>query len=103
MTTGNYVILGDDRHPVTIWYDQKTESIHLACGDPRLTDENGEKPGFHVRYNANPLSADYNPANFNRLGRYLRQQGKTAPAEVAVHPRQLAQRGQVAGELAAGG
>ncbi|QKV73176.1 hypothetical protein [Amycolatopsis sp. Hca4] len=102
MTTGNYVILGDDRHPVTIWYDEGTESISLTCSDPRLTDENGEKPGFRVRFNANPASADYHPANFNRLGRYLRQQGKTAPAEAPVHPRHLAQRDRVAAELAEG-
>ncbi|MET9000354.1 hypothetical protein [Amycolatopsis sp. NPDC004169] len=55
-----------------------------------------------MRFNANPASADYHPANFNRLGRYLRQQGKTAPAEAPVHPRHLAQRDQVAAELAEG-
>jgi hypothetical protein len=48
------------------------------------------------------LSAGYHPVNFDRLGRYLRRQGKPAPDEVAVHPRHLARRDQVAGERAAG-
>ncbi|MEV6873274.1 hypothetical protein [Amycolatopsis sp. NPDC051128] len=92
MTTANYVTLGDDRHPVNVWYDEKTQSIHLTCDDPRLTDENGEKPGFRLRFNANPQSADYHPANFNRLARYLRQQGKPAPDVAEEHPRRLDQR-----------
>ncbi|MFJ1758858.1 hypothetical protein ACIOD2_00995 [Amycolatopsis sp. NPDC088138] len=46
-------------------------------------------------FNANPRSADYSPANFNRLARYLRQQGKPAPAEAALHTRQLARRDDV--------
>ncbi|MFF1613332.1 hypothetical protein ACFVYA_36665 [Amycolatopsis sp. NPDC058278] len=48
------------------------------------------------------MPAGHHPANFDRLGRYLRRQGKSAPDEVAVHPRHLARRDQVAGECAAG-
>ncbi|MDT7805003.1 MAG: hypothetical protein QOI78_8436 [Actinomycetota bacterium] len=95
MGTGNYATLGDDRNPVHVWYDEKGGEIHLTCNDPRLTDENGQKPGFRTVFNANPRSADYSPANFNRLARYLRQQGKPAPAEAELHPRQLAQRDDV--------
>jgi hypothetical protein len=95
MTAANHTTLGDDRNPVTVWYDEGTQSIHLTCNDPRLTDENGQKPGFRTVFNANPRSADYSPANFNRLARYLRQQGKPAPAEAELHPRQLAQRDDV--------
>lgn len=102
MTTGNYATLGDDRNPVNVWYDEGTQSIHLTCSDPRLTDEHGQKPGFRTVFNANPRSADYSPANFNRLARYLRQQGKPAPDEAPLHPRHLAQRGDVIEKLAAG-
>ena len=102
MTTGNYATLGEDRYPFTVRYDEESQSIHLTCGDPRLTDGNGQKPGFFREFNANPRSADYDPGNFNRFARYLRQQGKAAPDEVPVHPRQLAQRPQVIEALAAG-
>lgn len=103
MSAGNYEIVGDDRNPFNVWYDEQNRSIHLTCNDPRLTDENGQKPGFFAEFNANPRSADYDPANFNRFARYLRRQGKSAPDEVPVHPRQLAQRSRVIEELAANG
>lgn len=92
MSDGNYVTLGDDRNPVHVWYDAKDEEIHLTCNDPRL---NGQKPGLHVVVNAKLTSANYNPATFNQLARLLRLEGKSAPAEAELHPRQLAQRDQV--------
>jgi hypothetical protein len=103
MSTGNYATLGEDRYPFNVWYDEDNQAIHLTCTDPRLTDENKQKPGFFTEFNANPRSADYDPANFNRFARYLRQQGKAAPDEVPVHPRQLAQRARVIEVLAADG
>jgi hypothetical protein len=96
---GNYVQLGDARNPVHVWYDENTASIHLTCNDPRLTDEQGQKPGFRTVFNAKPRSADYNPGNYNRLARFLRQQGKPAPDEAPLHPRHLDRRAQVIEEL----
>lgn len=100
VSSGNYAQLGDDRNPVHVWYDPEDASIHLTCRDPRLTDEHGGKPVFRVVFNANPASADYHPRNFNRLARFLRQEGKSAPDEVPVHPRHLALRPQVVANLA---
>ncbi|GAA2538851.1 hypothetical protein [Pseudonocardia hydrocarbonoxydans] len=96
---GNYVVLGGGKYPVYVWYDEGTDSIHLTCDDPRLTDENGEKPGFRTVFNANPRSSDYNPGNFNRLARYLAAGGKSAPDQVEMKPRHLARRPQVIAEL----
>lgn len=98
---GNYVRLGDARNPVHVWYDENTASIHLTCNDARLTDEHGQKPGFRTVFNANPRSADYNPGNFNRLARFLRLQGKPAPAEAPLHPRHLDRREEVTKKLTA--
>lgn len=97
----NYSRLGTEDDPVHVWYDEGTQSIHLTCNDRRLTDENGEKPGFRVVFNANPRSADYSPANFNRLARFLRTQGRPAPEEAPLKPRQLNRRQQVIAELMA--
>jgi hypothetical protein len=100
MSGANYVALGGGKYPVQVFWDEGTQSIHLTCNDPTLTDENGEKPGFRTVFNANPRSADYNPANFNRLARHLREQGKPSPDEVPLHPRRLDQRAQVTAEIA---
>jgi hypothetical protein len=98
---GNNVILGGDRYPVHVWWDENTQAIHLTCNDPALVDENGEKPGFRTVFNTNPRSADYNPGVFNRLSRYLRAQGKPAPEEAPLMPRHLPKRPQVIAELTA--
>ncbi|MGI5133173.1 hypothetical protein ACQEVB_40675 [Pseudonocardia sp. CA-107938] len=84
---------------VEIFYDQPDQSISLVTDDGRMTDENGQRPGFRVTFNANPKSADYNPANFNRLARLLRAEGRPAPAEVPVKQRQLNRRSTVIAEL----
>jgi hypothetical protein len=56
-------------------------------------DEHGQKPGFKWTVSADPDSADYDPANFNRFGRYLRDKGKPAPEhDVPVRSRRLADR-----------
>lgn len=96
---GTYVPLGDDAHPVNVWYHERTRAIHVTCSNPALTDETGEKAGFRILFNANPRSADYSPANFNRLARYLRSQGKPAPDEVPLHSRKLSDRPGVIAEL----
>jgi hypothetical protein len=104
MTTpaGNYIVLGQPPHHVNIWWDQKNpDSIHLTSSDPGFTDEDGGKPGFRVVFSSNPRSADYSPANFNRCSRALAASGKSAPAEVPVLSRKLADRPAVIAQLSA--
>jgi hypothetical protein len=105
MATGNgqYITIGSDpKHGMTVWWDQKNpDSIHLTTDDPRWTDENGERFGLRVVFSANPRSADYNPANFNRCARALVAAGKAAPVVVPVHSRKLVDRAEVIAELAA--
>jgi hypothetical protein len=84
-----------------VFYDPADHSISLVTDDPRLTDENRERPGFRVTFNGNPKSADYNPANLNRLARLLCDNGQPAPAEVPVKKRQLSLRSKVIAELTA--
>jgi len=101
--TGNYVVMGEhSNHRVNIWWDQKNpDSIHLTSNDPAFTDEHGDKPGLRAVFSANPRSADYNPANFNRCARALAAAGKAAPAEVPVLSRKLADRAAVIAQLGA--
>lgn len=99
--TTKYARVGTNADPFEVWWDPTDNSIHLTCNDKRLTDENGEKPGFRVVFNSNPRSADYNPATFNRLSRFLRDQDRPAPDEVPIKKRQLNLRQQVIAELAA--
>ena len=56
-----------------------------------MPDENGGRPGFWVSFDANPRSADYHPANFNRL-RLLRAAGKPAPDEAPLGSGRLSDR-----------
>lgn len=75
------------------WHASQPDRMHLAIDDARFVDENGEKPGIRIVFSSNPASADYNPANFNRLARALREQGAPAPAEdVPVASRKLKDR-----------
>ena len=39
--------------------------------DTPFRDEHGEKPGFKLTVSADPLSADYDPGNYNRFLRAL--------------------------------
>jgi hypothetical protein len=97
---GQYVHVGTDPHPFTLWFDQKAgDSIHLTSGDPRFTDENHERPGLRVVFSSNPNSADYNPGNFNRCARVLKSAGKAAPEEVPLESRRLADRSKVKVQL----
>lgn len=98
----NYVRVGSEKDPFEVWYSAEDNTIHLTCNDKRLTDENGQKPGFRVVFSANPRSADYNPGLFNRFARLLRAQDKPAPAEDApLMSRRLDQRRKVIADLAA--
>jgi hypothetical protein len=97
---GQYVYVGSDPHSFTLWFDQKAgDSIHLTSGDPRFLDENGERPGLRVVFSSNPNSADYNPGNFNRSARVLKEAGKAAPEEVPLESRRLADRPKVKAQL----
>ena len=50
----------------------------------------GGKPGFKCAVSANPNSADFDPLNYNRFGRYLRERDKPAPAaDVPVRSRRI--------------
>jgi hypothetical protein len=74
-----------------VFFDKDAgDAIHLVTDDPSMTDEHGQKPGLRVVFSSNPKSGNYSPNNFNRLARFLRDHGKTAPAEV---PLVLAIRG----------
>lgn len=77
------------------WHHSQPDRIHLATKDPRFIDENGEKPGIRIVFSSNPASADYNPANFNRIARALRAIGAPAPDDVPVASRKLKDRGGV--------
>lgn len=78
------------------WHDGQPDRIHLAVNDARFVDEHGEKPGIRIVFSSNPASADYNPANFNRIARALRAVGAPAPDDVPVASRKLKERPGVA-------
>jgi len=65
----------------------------LWSNDPQLTDAHGAKPGIKLCYSTDPDSADYSPANYNRLLRWLHRQGKYLDVvEVPEHSRRLMDR-----------
>ena len=74
------------------WHDSQPDRIHLATKDPRFVDEHGTKPGIRIVFSANPASADYNPANFNRVARALREAGAPAPNDAPIASRKLKDR-----------
>lgn len=88
---------------INVWWSAtEPERVHFVVADSRLTDEHGEKPGLRLVFSANPKSADYNPANFNRCARMLRAAGKPAPdADVPEHKRHLRYRDALLGSLSA--
>jgi hypothetical protein len=100
-TPSTYMDLSDEEsgggHQITLWWSPtQPERIHLILTDPRLVDSAGEKPGLRLVLSANPKSADYSPANFNRCSRLLRDAGMPAPDEdVVEHPRHLRYRDDV--------
>ena len=84
----------------SVWWDPtQPERFRMAIADPTLVDENGEKPGLQVVFSANPKSADYNPASFNRFARRFRQQLGQGPADAPIHSRRLTARTQVIATL----
>lgn len=95
--------LGDESHKITVtWNSKAPRRMLLATSDPRFTDEKGEKPGLRTIFSANPKSADYDPAQFNRIARALRKAGLDAPDEVTVRPRQMKQRRAVIAKAGGG-
>lgn len=79
------------------WHPSQADRVHLVTADDRFVDEHGARPGLHVVFSSNPNSADYHPANFNRVARVLRAAGVPAPADVPVTSRRLADRRRPAG------
>lgn len=97
-----YLNIGTPEHPVTVWWsDTQPDRVHVTTGSPQFSDENGGKFGLRIVFSSNPKSADYNPGNFNRVARALRDAGIPAPAEVEVHPRHLRYRPQIIADAAA--
>jgi hypothetical protein len=74
------------------WYPKTPDQVHMWVTDDTITDEHGQRPGLHIVFSSNDLSANYNPAYYNRIARHLRDQGKPAPAEVPVYSRRLIHR-----------
>ena len=74
------------------WHKDTPDRIRMATSDPAIRGEDGDKPGLQVVFSSNPRSADYHPANFNRLARWLAAQGEPAPEPVPVADRQLGRR-----------
>ncbi|HEX5512440.1 MAG TPA: hypothetical protein VFX41_12055 [Actinomycetales bacterium] len=99
--SNTYLDLADTQtgggHPINLWWTaSQPDRIHLVLTDPRLLDGNGEKPGLRLVLSANPKSADYSPANFNRCARLLRSLEMPAPEhDVPEHPRHLRYRDHV--------
>lgn len=80
-------IFQDPRNPkrIMFWSADGTKSP--------FHDEHGGKPGFKWTISADPDSADYDPANYNRFARFLRDKEKPAPDhDVPIHSRRLADR-----------
>lgn len=80
-------IFQDSRNPlrILVWTADGTKSP--------FRDEHGEKPGFKWAVSADPDSADYDPANYNRFARFLRSEGKPAPEhDVPIHSRRIVNR-----------
>lgn len=86
---GDYLVLDG----LNVWWQPSDpDRIHLATNRADIVDDHGEKPGLRIVFSANSASADYNPGNFNRLARWLRDHGKPAPDEVTPSSRRLKDR-----------
>jgi hypothetical protein len=86
---GDYLTLDG----LTVWWNRdEPDRINLATNNPAIVDDDGGKPGLWIAVSSNPRSADYNPNNFNRLGRWLADHGKPAPEPVAKASRRLRDR-----------
>lgn len=89
---------------INIWWSEKEpDRIHLVIADTRLTEADGTKPGLRIVFSANPKSADYNPGNFNRCARLLREKGRPAPsADIDEHRRHLRYRDALIAQVGSG-
>ena len=64
----------------------------LGTGDTRFYDANGEKPGLMHQVSPDPVSADYDPSDYNRIARAYRDAGFAYPDEVPLARRHLRSR-----------
>jgi hypothetical protein len=76
------------------WHEDTPDRIRLASSNPDIVGDDGEKPGLQIAFSSNPRSADYHPANFNRLARWLELSGEPHPDPVPVADRRLDRRPQ---------
>ena len=78
-----------------VWFHGDTpDRIRLATNNPDIVGDDGEKPGLQIVFSSNPRSADYHPANFNRMARWLELHHEPHPDPIPVAPRQLDRRPQ---------
>ena len=74
------------------WHEDTPDRIRLATNNADIVGEDGEKPGLQIVFSSNPRSADYHPANFNRMARWLELAGEPHPDPAVVADRQLDRR-----------
>jgi hypothetical protein len=78
-----------------VWFHEDTpDRIRLATNNPDIVGDDGEKPGLQIVFSSNPRSADYHPANFNRMARWLELHHEPHPDAIPIAPRQLDRRPQ---------
>jgi hypothetical protein len=90
---GDYVDLGGAH---VWWTSDSPDEIQVTSDDPDLHHPS-TGPGMRIVFSANPRSANYHPANFNRCRQVLLQYGKSAPPEPAVEGDRRLDRRPVAG------
>lgn len=81
-----------EEFPHVWWRPDDPTEIFMTLVTPKLTDENKQRPGMWNTYSTNWRSANYDPANFNRLARFLADNNLAAPPQVEVGSRRLSVR-----------
>lgn len=79
---------------LNVFPDRNGRAFHFVTDDPRFTHPEGQ-PGLRFVAESNPLSANYNPREFNRAVRALEEQGTAMGVSwpiVPEHDRQLDNR-----------
>lgn len=69
------------------YFDTKQARAFLKTNDERFTDADGARPGLHVVFATNPLSADAHPAYYNRVLRAM--MNDPDPQSLPPHIQQL--------------
>jgi hypothetical protein len=74
------------------WVRDRPSEIYMTMTTKAMVNEHGGQHGFWTTFSTNLKSANYDPANFNRLARWLESQGIDAPPQVPVGSRRLGTR-----------